>query len=127
MRVNCFACFGHGFQSAQLCGVCNGTGHIDTEMVCECGRPATEYEGDTIVCINEACHSKAIANAHVKANVRRLTTRVDPVDPLEVGDNLQQTYCHCAMIPGIHTEYECRMKAYCEDWPMAGEQMMRVH
>jgi len=107
MKVPCFQCFGHGFWSTQKCGVCNGTGHIDTEMVCECGRPAIEYAGDTITCASSVCHDKAIA---------QIPTNIDPLEvghkdiAVKFGD-----YCRCDLIPGIHASYECRMKQLAHD------------
>lgn len=120
MRVPCFNCFGHGFWSHQICGVCAGSGHLDNELKCHCGRPAIKHAADTVVCSLQACYEKAVAEA--SGRQRPIAGGFVPLSRVHV-DN---SFCTCAMIPGIHHEYECRMKAFTEDeslWPLTGQMV----
>ena len=67
MNVPCPICFGKVYilTSARLadpvCPMCGGTGQIDPDMICDCGRPAVRAVADTFVCGEDACYDAALA------------------------------------------------------------------
>lgn len=46
-----------------VCELCNGLGKVDTEKICECGRPATKTLAGKEVCTRYECGLKAIETA----------------------------------------------------------------
>ena len=45
----------------RLCFLCNGTGEVNTEHICECGRPAIKQAGNELVCYSTVCKEKSLA------------------------------------------------------------------
>jgi RecJ-like exonuclease len=60
MKVPCFECKGHGFVSNYACFICGGKGKLDTDIVCNCGRPGIRQAGAEIVCASLECYNRAI-------------------------------------------------------------------
>jgi hypothetical protein len=60
MRIPCPQCQGHGFNSHLPCVLCDGRSFVDSEQVCDCGRPAVRIAGDSLVCFSAYCYDKAI-------------------------------------------------------------------
>lgn len=42
------------------CSTCNGTGRVDIEHRCMCGRPAVIPIADTVVCTRKECSDRAL-------------------------------------------------------------------
>lgn len=60
MIVDCHNCMGIGFDGDFKCKVCLGDRVLDTEAVCECGRPAVRWAGAMMVCSEEECYTLAM-------------------------------------------------------------------
>jgi hypothetical protein len=43
------------------CELCDGTGFVNPDYVCECGRPGMKTAGAVVVCTQEQCFERATA------------------------------------------------------------------
>lgn len=44
----------------QPCNFCGGAGQVDTDVVCNCGRPAVVKVKDTFVCTRLECQKEVV-------------------------------------------------------------------
>lgn len=70
-------CHGHKFSinprshRIEACLTCDGTGSVNTEYRCRCGRPAVRPVADTVVCTRQECTNRALGlvnNVSVNVN-----------------------------------------------------------
>ena len=59
MKVRCPYCRGFGSHNGIPCDRCMN-GMVDTESICECGRPAIHQAGAELVCASDKCAEKAL-------------------------------------------------------------------
>lgn len=48
------------------CWYCNGTGEVDPDFSCECGRPAVVQMGDRRLCCSIDCNNRVAAELKTK-------------------------------------------------------------
>jgi len=74
MIVKCPTCHGFPFAIASgnqhfqdwPCQMCLGSGKVDNEHVCYCGRPAIRQVGDTLICSSDECVDKVLGKTEQK-------------------------------------------------------------
>lgn len=66
----CPTCRGRGVNdvfariSSPNCNMCNGSGKVDGDNVCRCGRPAVILIGDTLTCTRVACQDVVLGKVN---------------------------------------------------------------
>ena len=53
------------------CDMCDGEGFVDTECVCECGRPAVRVIADTMTCTKWECIELALKVSTAASSIDR--------------------------------------------------------
>jgi hypothetical protein len=59
--VKCYECFGHKFTGNLKCAICDGKGTLDTDKICQCGRPVCRERNNIGICWTLTCELRVTA------------------------------------------------------------------